>query len=78
MGEDLISVAEAREIIKAHIRRLAPVKYPLEKSLRLILAEDVFAPFDIPAFEQSSMDGYAFRWEDRNMFLKIVGEKQRW
>jgi molybdopterin molybdotransferase len=42
----------------------------------LILAEDVYASMDIPAFPQSSMDGYAFSFEGgRNTRrLKIAGE----
>jgi molybdopterin molybdotransferase len=42
----------------------------------LVLAEDVYATMDIPAFPQSSMDGYAFSFDGwkKNKRLKIVGE----
>jgi len=42
----------------------------------LILAEDVYASMDIPAFPQSSMDGYAFSFEGwkKHKKLKIAGE----
>ena len=49
---------------------------PLQESAGLILAEDVYASMDIPAFPQSSMDGYAFSfegWKQRKK-LKIAGE----
>jgi molybdopterin molybdotransferase len=29
-----------------------------------VLAEDVYSVIDIPAFNQSSMDGYAFSFKD--------------
>jgi len=40
------------------------------------LAEDVYASGDIPAFPQSSMDGYAFSFEGwkKHKKIKIVGE----
>ena len=48
----------------------------LQESSGLILAEDVYATTDIPAFPQSSMDGYAFSfagWKQHKR-LKISGE----
>ncbi|MBC7851239.1 MAG: molybdopterin molybdenumtransferase MoeA, partial [Chitinophagaceae bacterium] len=48
----------------------------LETATRLVLAEDIFARYDIPAFSQSSMDGYAFQFEslkDRQPIL-LQGE----
>ena len=48
----------------------------LSESAGLILAEDVYATTDIPAFPQSSMDGYAFSFEGwkQHKKLKITGE----
>ena len=42
----------------------------------MILAEDVYASMDIPAFPQSSMDGYAFSFDGwkKHKKLKIAGE----
>ena len=40
------------------------------------LSKDVYAKTDIPAFEQSSMDGYAIRFQERNHALIINGEMQ--
>ncbi|MFN2440569.1 MAG: gephyrin-like molybdotransferase Glp, partial [Chitinophagaceae bacterium] len=42
----------------------------------MVLAEDVYALVSIPAFNQSSMDGYAFSFNDwqTNKSLKIKGE----
>jgi len=72
----MISVTEAKEIISDNITALSPVILPLQQSAGLTLAEDVHASIDIPAFPQSSMDGYAFSFNKwgQNKKLKIVGE----
>jgi molybdopterin molybdotransferase len=72
----MISVTEAKKIISENASLLDPVTLPLQQASGLTLAEDVHASIDIPAFPQSSMDGYAFsfnKW-DQNKKLKIVGE----
>ena len=47
---------------------------PLEESVGFYLAEDVNAPFDIPFFNNSAMDGYAIVWQDNHPFRKIRPE----
>src|SRR5687768_3842234 len=61
---DMISVEEARERILAHFAPLEAVSTPLGEALGLILAEDVYAAFDIPPLTNTAMDGYAVRAED--------------
>ncbi|HEX6849140.1 MAG TPA: gephyrin-like molybdotransferase Glp [Chitinophagaceae bacterium] len=72
----MISVAEAKKIILENVSSLAPVTLPIQVSAGLILADDVYATMDIPAFPQSSMDGYAFSFEGWRQYknLKITGE----
>jgi molybdopterin molybdotransferase len=72
----MISVFEAKKIIDENVFCLQPVTLPLQESAGLILAEDVHASMDIPAFPQSSMDGYAFSFEGwkKHKKLKIAGE----
>ncbi|HET6769725.1 MAG TPA: gephyrin-like molybdotransferase Glp [Chitinophagaceae bacterium] len=72
----MISVSEAKKIINEGDFSLQPVTLSLQDSAGLILAEDVYAIADIPAFPQSSMDGYAFcfRGWKQNKNLKITGE----
>jgi molybdopterin molybdotransferase len=60
----MISVTEARHIIKSNIKPLAEREIPLAEAGGKILSEDIFAFCDIPSFPQSAMDGYAFRFED--------------
>jgi len=72
----MISVSEAKKIIDQSVSCLQPVTVPLQESAGLILAVDVYASMDIPAFPQSSMDGYAFSFEGwkKHKKLKITGE----
>ena len=72
----MISVSEAKKIVNQNVVALAPITLPLSKSSGLVLGENVYAATDIPAFPQSSMDGYAFSfagWQ-QNKKLKVVGE----
>jgi len=72
----MISVSEAKQSILNNIEPLTPVTIALQEAAGLVLAEDVFAFIDIPAFNQSSMDGYAFRYQDfaQAKTLEITGE----
>ena len=72
----MISVDEAKKIIEQNIVALQPVQMPLQKGAGKILAEDVYSTVDIPAFPQSSMDGYAFsfsQWQEHKKLI-INGE----
>jgi molybdopterin molybdotransferase len=71
----MISVAEAKKIIKENTEALPPKKIMLQQAEGLVLAEDVFALTTVPGFPQSSMDGYALSFKDLqvNRKLKISG-----
>ena len=79
MSEKWASVQEARELI---LSRIAPVNgvffAPLRDMLGRILAEDVRAPFAVPGFDNSAMDGYACRIADLSAdgggTLSVVGD----
>ena len=60
----MISVSEALQRIRESLTTLPPVNRPLAAACGFVLAEDVFANVSIPAFNQSAMDGYAFRYQD--------------
>lgn len=72
----MISVNEAKQIINDSVKALPPAKLLLKDAWDTVLAEDVMAPFDIPGYPQSSMDGYAFAFSDLNSHdsFPIVGE----
>lgn len=64
-SQSTLSVAEAHRII---LDALSPVAgweiVPLRGALDRILLKDVVAPFDVPAHDNSAMDGYALRAGD--------------
>lgn len=74
----MISVQEARDLIKQRCKPLAPVKLPLEEAGGYTLAETLHALIDQPHFDQSAMDGYAFSFEDWDGIspLTVIGEVQ--
>ncbi len=70
----MISVDEAKAIIAKSITALPPKQSPLAEAANHILAQNVFATVNIPAFSQSSMDGYAIRFADKKNALSVVGQ----
>jgi molybdopterin molybdotransferase len=70
----MISVKEAKKLIYDHTGQLAAISVPLKEAAGLVLADDVYAICDIPAFRQSSMDGYALKFEENLTSLKLAGE----
>jgi molybdopterin molybdotransferase len=70
----MISVDEAKKIITENIVALQPVQMLLQKAVGKILAEDVYSTIDIPAFPQSSMDGYAFSFSQWQHHKKLFVE----
>ena len=72
----MITTQEAKAYIETHIAKLPYQRKPLLQAAGCTLAQDVFAATDIPAYPQSSMDGYALHhasWIPGKP-LKIIGE----
>jgi molybdopterin molybdotransferase len=59
-----ISYDEARELACAAATPVATERVALGKALGRIAARDMCAPFDLPGFPNSAMDGYAVRGAD--------------
>ncbi len=55
---------EARHIILEYVTPLGAERVGLLASLSRVLAEDVIAPWDLPSFSNSAMDGYVVRAAD--------------
>lgn len=74
----LISVDEALSLVLKNTDVFKPERKRIEEALLCVLAEDVKSPSDSPPFSQSSMDGYAVRFDDlkRNNSLLIQGINQ--
>ncbi len=74
----MISNHQAIEILKAKSKNFNSQILPTEQCLNLVSAVDVMAPIDVPTFDNSAMDGYAFRFEDflNELNLQIINEIQ--
>ena len=77
----LSTVDEQVERVVSSIRPLTPYDQPLLEALGLPVCEDIVAPMDLPAFDNSAMDGYAVYFddvasasEDQPVHLPVVGE----
>ncbi|ETZ24739.1 gephyrin-like molybdotransferase Glp [Pedobacter sp. V48] len=70
----MISVNEAKQLISDHTQPLQALKLSLKKASGHILAADIYAHYDIPAFKQSSMDGYALVYQDSSSEFDMIGE----
>ncbi len=83
---DFLSVSEARQAIADLIAssyeslaiHLRKETLPLHQCLGRILAVDVLSPIDVPAHDNSAMDGYAFngnelRDDRQNIELTVIG-----
>ncbi len=60
----MLSVSEARARLLASLPEIPSESIPLVNAVGRILAGDIHAPFDLPTFSNSSMDGFAVRSAD--------------
>jgi len=67
----MITVAEAKKLILENTESMPPTRLPLEQAAGLVLAEDLYAITDIPAYAQSSMDGYALSFSGWKQYKKL-------
>src|SRR4051812_46696112 len=72
----LPSIDEARATLLATVQPLAPTNIAVNDALGLVLAEDVQAAHDVPAFANSAMDGFAVRAGQAGQRLRIAGESR--
>lgn len=66
---------EAVKAILNNLKSKSSQKLPLGKAVGHVLHKDVKAPFHAPMFDNSAMDGYAYRFDDwqQGRSLNIVG-----
>jgi molybdopterin molybdotransferase len=68
----MVTIEEAHKIIKAQKVKLKTETKNLSDCLGFSLSEDITAPFDMPSFDNSAMDGYALC--GISQVYKVVGE----
>ena len=72
-------VAKAREHIASFLRPVtATERINVRAALGRVLAEDILSPLDVPAHDNSAMDGYALKYDDlradASVTLNLVDE----
>ncbi|MDT0594696.1 molybdopterin molybdotransferase MoeA [Glaciecola petra] len=74
---DLQTLSQA----KAHIEKLLPKAVDVEiirfdQAMGRVLAHNIASPINVPAFDNSAMDGYAFRYQDIDTTeqFKVIGK----
>ena len=60
----MVSFEEARSIILDSVQPVGIERTHLLEATGRVLAEDAVAPWDMPLWDNSAMDGYAVRWQD--------------
>ncbi|MES3013741.1 MAG: gephyrin-like molybdotransferase Glp [Pseudomonadota bacterium] len=73
-----LPVAQAQEFIARLVPKVQAVEMlALRSALGRVLARDIVSPFNVPAHDNSAMDGYAFRGfdlaPDADTVLKVAG-----
>jgi len=70
--KEFIDVSEAKTILKSLQMQGTPIVLPLEKCLGRFISRAVFAPMDVPSFDNSGMDGYAIAWSETGESREVV------
>ncbi len=69
-----MSVAQARQFIKQFLQPVTQTEtVTVRDSLGRVLATNIISPCNVPAHNNSAMDGFAFRFEDAAKTLKLIG-----
>ena len=68
---DLLSIAEAQQLVLERAEPLPAENVALEGAARRVLAEPARAEIDLPPFPSSAMDGYAVRGDETPGRLRI-------
>lgn len=59
-----LSFIEARDLLLKHVKTIGKEKIPLLECFGRVLGQDLTANINVPPFDRSPLDGYAFRAED--------------
>ncbi len=67
----MTSFEEARDIILSNVAPMETEQMELLDSLGRVAAETITAPYNLPSFDNSAMDGYAVRVADSTRFASL-------
>jgi molybdopterin molybdotransferase len=69
-----MSVAQARQFIAQFLQPITEIEtVTVRDSLGRALATNIVSPYNVPAHNNSAMDGFAFRFEDAAKSLRVIG-----
>ena len=61
---------KALELIIENCALMPETDLPVSETLGYVCAEDLYSKLDMPPFDKSAMDGFAYKWtEDRNEYI---------
>ncbi|MBC6365902.1 gephyrin-like molybdotransferase Glp [Algoriphagus sp. AK58] len=69
---EFIEVPKAKELLKGLAISPKNTQVTLSQALGRFTASPVLAPMNVPSFDNSGMDGYAFSWEDLGESRKLA------
>jgi molybdopterin molybdotransferase len=70
---EALPVAKANEVIRRFVQPIPESEsVPVRAALGRVLAEDIVSPIDVPAHDNSAMDGYAVRPDDLGVHLPVT------
>ncbi len=67
-----ICIKKALEIIISNVQKVSFEIIPIENAKDRILAEDIFASYNLPTYNNSAMDGYGIRLVDIGKKVKVI------
>lgn len=70
------SVLEAKQILADNIWKLSSETVLVSDALGCITSNDLISPIDVPSFNNSAMDGYAFCFDENKTSFKITNSIQ--
>ncbi len=68
-----VDINQALELILKNTKTKTTKIIPIEEALGYVLAKGIIATHALPAYDNSAMDGYAIKFEDKEAELKISG-----
>ena len=69
----MLSIYEAQNVILKHTKPTTKTELlPIENSINRVLSQDILAPFDMPRFDNSAMDGYGIKLVDVAKKVKLI------
>jgi molybdopterin molybdotransferase len=70
----MISIEEARRIIRSHLRETGSIETNLSDAAGAVLADPVMSDGDYPSGDRSTMDGYVIRADETPGSFRVTGE----